>query len=274
MRILYLSDLHGRTKAYFEALERAKAAGAQAIINGGDLYPLGRNLFEVQRSFLEGFFVEFLDLCHKDGITFLATLGNMDLRGLDDIFRRILREVPGAFSLLEESANVGGYTFIGSAMTTDGPFSLKDRCLLDTSLSKVTRTSGPALLSDRQGIHMVPDWHQRITELPTLAEHLQGLPRAENPEKTLYVIHQPPYGTGLGIISSGADVGSHAVADFLVESGALLALHGHIHESPFSGGIWQSRLGRTICLQPGQLSGNGCVTVTIDLETLHFDRRC
>lgn len=66
-------------------------------------------------------------------------------------------------------------------------------------------------------------------------------------------------------------MGSGAVADFLAHSEALLSLHGHIHESPFVGGNWRSKIGRTTCVQPGQLSGSESVTVFIDLESLEMD---
>ncbi|MBN2290027.1 MAG: phosphoesterase, partial [Candidatus Glassbacteria bacterium] len=90
----------------------------------------------------------------------------------------------------------------------------------------------------------------------------------------VYVIHQPPAGVGQGMISEAADVGSRAVAEFLAERGGRLSLHGHIHESPFVGGRWRSKIGETTCVQPGQLTGDGCVSVVIDLESLEMDRSC
>ena len=69
------------------------------------------------------------------------------------------------------------------------------------------------------------------------------------------------------------DVGSLAVARFVERSGALLSLHGHIHESPSSGGTWRASLGRTQCVQPGQLSGGNCVSVLIDLPELEMERQ-
>jgi Icc-related predicted phosphoesterase len=49
-----------------------------------------------------------------------------------------------------------------------------------------------------------------------------------------------------------------------------LSLHGHIHESPEVSGRWYAKLGRTICIQPGQL--DEFTYVTIDLSTMKFDR--
>ena len=274
VKILYVSDLHGRTEAYEIALERAIAAGVQAIVNGGDVYPLGRDLFAVQRDFLSGYFSAYLERCRSHGIAYLATLGNMDLRGNDEAFRRLMAAAPGAYCLLEEATDFGGYTFIGSALTTDGPFALKDRCRRDLPDSAAHFSGGQALYSDPAGIHAVSDWSSRVRAMPSLSEHLNTLPRPENPRRTIYVLHQPPYGAGQGIISSGADVGSHAVAGFLERCGAPLSLHGHIHESPFCGGNWRARVGGTTCVQPGQLPGPQCVSVVIELETLQMERTC
>jgi len=272
LKILYSSDLHGHRGAYESVLDRAAALGVCAVVNGGDLYPLGPDLFGVQREFLETYFPDYLERVHKEGIAYLATLGNMDLRGHDGLFRRVIQQAPGAHSLLEASVYLGGYTFIGSAMSTDGPFSLKDRCLRDTVDSGLSSSTCRALVSDHRGIHEIDDWPQRVDKLPTLAEHFETLPQPEAAEKTIYVLHQPPLGVGQGIISSGTDVGSQAVADFLAGSEALLSLHGHIHESPFVGGNWRSRIGKTICVQPGQLPGREPVTVQIDLDSLEMER--
>jgi uncharacterized protein len=273
MRILYTTDIHGRTHCFDTVLERAATAGATAIVYGGDLMPLGPDLFAVQQAFLGNWLPEYIQRCARRGIALLATLGNMDLRGLDGMFGEVMNSAGNSLSLLDESAEFGGYTFVGCTMTTDGPFSLKDRCLRDLPDSVSPFGGGSALASGPGGIHRVDNWARRVTDLPSLAEHLNGLPLPENPQRTIYVIHQPPAGAGLGIIDSGVDVGSQAVKRFLEKSGALLSLHGHIHESPFSGGTWRAALGGTTCVQPGQLSGQDCVSVLIDLPDLKMERQ-
>lgn len=273
MKIIYATDFHGRKNCYEELLDRAVTARAEAIVNGGDLYPLGFDLFAVQREFLEDWLPGYLARCCERGVAFLATLGNMDLRAHDSLFREVMSQAGRAWSLVEQSAELAGLTFIGCAMTTDGPFSLKDRCLRDLPDSSALFGGGNALASDSDGIHHVENWQEHVNSQPCLREHLDTLPAPSDPEKTVYVLHQPPAGVGQGIIGSGADVGSRAVADFLENSGALLSLHGHIHESPFSGGQWRAKLGRTTCVQPGQLSGAECVSVLIDLPELEMELR-
>ncbi|MEA2063949.1 MAG: metallophosphoesterase [Gemmatimonadota bacterium] len=199
MRILYVTDLHGRVDAYEKVLERAAGAQVKAIVNGGDLFPLGPDLFAVQREFVTGYLPGHLERCAGFGLDFLSTLGNMDLCGLDDEFKRVMHAAPNAHILLEREATLEGYTFIGSPMTTDGPFSLKDRCLRDTACSAGPAQSGKALISDRYGIHQVEDWPAMRSLRPPLSEHLAGLPEPEERSRVIHVLHQPPSGLGLGM---------------------------------------------------------------------------
>jgi len=88
--------------------------------------------------------------------------------------------------------------------------------------------------------------------------------------KSVYVLHMPPYRLGLDKCSYGAEVGSKAIFNFLNKYQPKLSLHGHIHESPEVTGRWYAELGRTICIQPGQL--DEFTYVTIDLSTMKFNR--
>jgi len=272
LKILYVTDLHGRIAAYEKVLERAVRAGVRAIVNGGDIYPLGHDLFAVQKRFICGYLTVYLERCAQAGLDFLCTLGNMDLRGLDSEFLRIMAAAPNAHSLLDEMVELESFCFIGSPMTVDGPFALKDRCLRDTGDSADPPSAGRALVSENDGIHELGDWAKTRAELPSLSTHLAGLPSPRHADRAVYVIHQPPSGLGLGMISKIVDAGSQAVSDFLAVRKGRLSLHGHIHESPFIGGRWHAGLGGTTCVQPGQLSGSDCVSVVIDLENLQMDR--
>ena len=119
MRILYVTDLHGRAAAYEKVLERAESASVRAIVNGGDIYPLGPDLFAVQKEFLDSYLPGYLERCARAGLDYLCTLGNMDLRGLDSSFRRLMASAPNAHSLLDEMATFQGYSFIGTPMTVE-----------------------------------------------------------------------------------------------------------------------------------------------------------
>jgi Icc-related predicted phosphoesterase len=80
----------------------------------------------------------------------------------------------------------------------------------------------------------------------------------------------PPSRLGLDKCYDGGEVGSKAIYNFLEKYQPKLSLHGHIHESPEVTGRWYGKLGRTICIQPGQL--DEFTYVTIDLSMMKFDR--
>jgi Icc-related predicted phosphoesterase len=98
-----------------------------------------------------------------------------------------------------------------------------------------------------------------LAKIDALAEQIQDMERA------IFNIHVPPYGTGLDNapkldadlkpVQGGTvmvPVGSTAVRDAIERYQPLLTLHGHIHESR---GV--QRLGRTVCINPGSVYGEG-----------------
>jgi hypothetical protein len=91
-----------------------------------------------------------------------------------------------------------------------------------------------------------------LQALPTLADELAILAVQSEPGQTIYVLHSPPYATALDRLSDGRPVGSQAVRAFIEQHQPLLTLHGHIHESPTISGSYADRIGRTICVNPGQ----------------------
>lgn len=90
---------------------------------------------------------------------------------------------------------------------------------------------------------------------------------ASDPRRTVYLIHCPPYASGLDTAPlldatlrpkvTGGDlqrgpVGSTGVRQAIEEFRPLLSLHGHIHES---GG--EAKIGETLCLNPGSEAAFG-----------------
>jgi Icc-related predicted phosphoesterase len=95
-----------------------------------------------------------------------------------------------------------------------------------------------------------------------IAHAVDGLARRlEEPERTVFNVHCPPWDTHLDkaprldanmrpMPGAGGvqfmSVGSHAVRAAIESYGPMLGLHGHVHESPGA-----QKLGRTICINPG-----------------------
>src|SRR5215472_12395139 len=93
--------------------------------------------------------------------------------------------------------------------------------------------------------------------------------QAKDPKRTIFLIHCPPYGSGLDtapvldqnlrLQASAGDlmrgpVGSTGVLEAVQQVRPLLSLHGHIHES---GG--EKKIGPTLCVNPGSEAGSGVV---------------
>jgi uncharacterized protein len=95
------------------------------------------------------------------------------------------------------------------------------------------------------------------------------------PERTIFSLHCPPYGTGLDDAPqltaemdlkdagrSTVPVGSTAVREAIEEHQPALSLHGHIHEARGT-----KRLGKTLCINPGSSYEQGqLLGAVIDLD--------
>ncbi len=269
MRALFVTDLHGCEWKYEQLFEVAKDFQANLVINGGDMLPKDIDPFrqgEFIANNLDNHFARF----NSAGIYYLCYPGNDDLRIFDKQFENTCNKYSFVIYLAQRKFEVGGYEFIGMNWVVDYPFRLKDRCRMDTDDYTFQEQFGTGLLSTPDGWQEIDDWFTCAKMFPTIEEELELLVRPVDMAKSVYVLHMPPYRSGLDKCSYGAEVGSKAVYNFLKKYQPKLSLHGHIHESPEVTGLWYAKLGRTICIQPGQL--DELTYVTIDISTMKFDR--
>ncbi|HWD86193.1 MAG TPA: hypothetical protein VG321_10610 [Solirubrobacteraceae bacterium] len=117
----------------------------------------------------------------------------------------------------------------------------------------------------------------REEDEPQLAERIKAMVSqvTNSPERTIFSLHCPPYGTGLDDapeLTAEMDlkdaghavkpVGSTAVRDAIESFQPALSLHGHIHEARGT-----KRLGRTLCINPGSSYEQGqLLGAVIDVE--------
>jgi Icc-related predicted phosphoesterase len=117
----------------------------------------------------------------------------------------------------------------------------------------------------------------REEDEPQLAERIEKMVSqiTAAPERTIFSLHCPPYGTGLDDapeLTAEMDlkdaghavkpVGSTAVRDAIERFQPALSLHGHIHECRAT-----KRLGRTLCVNPGSSYEQGqLLGAVIDVE--------
>ena len=271
MRILFVTDLHGNAAKYRHVQFLAKKNKAAAVVNGGDMFPLEGDLHDSQREFTEGFLSGHFAEYEAAGIAYLGMPGNDDLKIHDAVFDKSCRPHKNIFSFAQRRAEINGFEFVGMNWVTDYPFRLKDRCRRDGPGYVFQEQFGSGVLSTPEGFKELKDWRAYAEGLPDMGQELAALPKPVNPAKAVYVIHMPPAGLGLDVISSGERVGSAAVRRFIERTAPLLTLHGHIHESPDVGGVWKAKAGRTVCVQPGQ-SKTALTYVLLDLNGMVMER--
>ncbi len=272
MKILFVTDLHGNTAKYRSVFEAAIKHGVVAVVNGGDMLTLDGDLHGSQRDFIEGFLSAYFAGYEKAGICHLGFLGNDDLKIHDNVFDEICRKHKHVVNLAQRRFALSCYEFIGMNWVADYPFRLKDRCRRDGPGYIFQEQFGSGLLSTPEGFRELEDWPSYAATLPTIEDELAALPKPTASSRAIYVIHTPPFGLGLDVISSGEQAGSQAVSRFIGKTRPLLTLHGHIHEAPLITGIWKAKIGETICVQPGQLKANTLSYALIDLESMEMER--
>ncbi len=269
MKILYTSDLHGNIKKYDQLYAATKKNNIAMVINGGDMFPVGKSLFkqdEFIETQLDNHFKKFADL----NIHYLCFPGNDDLIIFDSLFNSICQKYEYIHNIAQKKISISNYEFIGMNWVCDYPFRLKDRCRMDDNYFVFEKQYGTGVLSTSDGWKEIKDWASFAKGLPTIEDELKNLPKPKKSLKTIYVIHMPPASIGLDVCNHGAKVGSKALYQFLEDQQPLLSLHGHIHESPSVTGIWKAEIGKTICIQPGQL--DSFTYVLIDTETMIIKR--
>jgi uncharacterized protein len=284
MKILFTSDLHGEETLYRQILDIGREAGAEGLILGGDLLPTLRQVRRYeemvgeQKAFIDAFLLPFFR------------------KGLETQFRRILI-VPGnwdpAYPEIFAAPPEGlvdldrkrfrlesDYEFIGYPFVPPTPFRPKDYEKMDDPDSPWPPQKNPSYVRSSQPPYELSpvDPGPYLREKGTIEMDLEELPVPDDMGKTIYVMHSPPFGTNLDVIPGGHFVGSRSIRRFIETAQPLLALHGHIHEAPRLSGKFSDRIGRTLCLNPGQLlpgneGGPRLQGVVFDLEDLTSIRK-
>jgi len=276
MKVLYFTDLHGSRWKRERAAKLAIAQKVNVVIDGGDILPY---LDDDVSDFIENAFRPFCASLNAAGITFLFMAGNDDPIVFDRFMADAIKDCPLVHRIAQRKISLGRYDFIGMNWVNDYHFRLKDRCRLDYPGAPLEEQDGPPVIYGQEA--KIDNWEKYVRGLPTIRHELQRLPKPRRLARPVYVIHMPPYHLGLAMINrrglGRADVGSKSVYDFIQKRQPWLTLHGHIHESPEITGIWKRRLGKTLCIQPGQKGsrspdGDRLVYISIDLETRAVQR--
>jgi uncharacterized protein len=274
MRLAYTADLHGDIGSYRALLDLAAASGAEAAVVGGDLLPHSPRLADAiarQRSFVDEQLRPLLAAfrANHPEIDVYLLPGNDDwaaaiaaLRGLEA--EGLARQLHERTYQLEDTPGGGPLWLAGYACVPVTPFSIKDY---------ERRDDGPlppysfGMAYTSAGGAVEPATSEAIAALPSIDEALAALAERSDPERTIFVCHTPPAGTGLDLMPRGRHVGSRALRAFIERRAPLLTLHGHIHEAPELSGRYAERIGRTWCVNPGHERQRFCA-VTLDTSDI------
>jgi Icc-related predicted phosphoesterase len=284
-RIYFVTDLHGSSKCFRKFINAAPIYRADVLVLGGDiagkaLQTIVRGtdgkwrctFIGTEYAVEDGPELAALERLIEDHgyYPYRAEPGELDARRADGSLDRLFADLMVArltawLALADERLRPAGtplYLMLGN----DDPVELL--AVLDRAPWGI-HAEGKALEIDDHhqmlswGYSNVTPWHSHREQTEEgLDRALRGMAAAvPDMARAIVNVHVPPFGTQLDeapvldaelrvVQQAGqvkfAPVGSTAVRSFLEETGPMLGLHGHIHESA---GI--RRLGRTIAINPG-----------------------
>ena len=256
MKIIYTADLHGIEALYYGLFRLAVNWRADAIIIGGDLLPK-HGAFSTSVDNQRDYIIRFMKPKLEEILDELAGLEVFAMMGNDDwlINMQFLEELQsqGLLKLLHNEKYPLGKEFeiIGYGNVPPTPFSIKDSERLDTADAPIEPQHFAAYVSTDNGITEI-DATSYFTRHHRIDQELANLPAPKSYEKTVYVMHAPPFRTNLDVLYDGRSVGSRAIRQFIETNQPYLTLHGHIHESPSRSGSYWDKIGNTVCINPGQ----------------------
>ncbi len=262
MKVLFTADLHGRRNLIEEMMELALKERVHCIILGGDILPTlipspialinGRADFQDdltgQLRFVDNYIVPaFASFqASNPGIKTLYIPGN---HGWIPAVERLIKALPHLVCIHKKTLYLDDLAFFGYACVTDSTFWVKDYARRDCKNDPYV-PSKFAIVSDTDRLRESPNG-EYAAKNPSIEEDLFDV-SFDNPAKTICVFHCPPYNSGLDTLHNNKPIGSRAIRNFLERTQPMVSLHGHIHESPYMSGIYQTRIGNCLAINPGQ----------------------
>lgn len=250
-------------------LRIAEREDVDSIIVGGDLVPHGLpgtkrfGLLQAQGIYLKDVLIPAIrDFKLKKDIQVYLDLANDDFISNRTILKTYAEDHSGSLNLLHMRKHkfANNVDIIGYMAVPPTPFAIKDWEKPDSGeypyiqgnrikLKGYISTGGELeeTLLDLESDDTIENDLDRISEI------VAG--------PFIFVSHSPPYNTPLDTLFDGGHVGSISIRRFIEKwskSGELLAsLHGHIHESAVKSGSISTILENSLCVNPGQGSGDG-----------------
>lgn len=256
MKLLYAADLHGNLAFYRKLFTFAVRKKADTIVVGGDLLPKTgeyKTLISEQQQFITGTLHPLL-LAFRDSnsaVDVFLMMGNDDfqvnLHLLEDMEKQgLCKLLHMRVNPLTEDLSIAGYSCVRPT-----PFSAKDWERYDDQQRVLQPGPYKPVISTANGLIDINE-QEWFDSHATIEEDLEELAKMSDPGRTIYVLHDPPYGTALDVLYNGRHIGSAAVRRFIEQHQPPAVLSGHIHESPKVSGKVMDSIGETLCVNPGQ----------------------
>lgn len=300
MKLFYATDVHGSEICWKKFISGGKFYEVDTLILGGDMtgkaiVPIiaqGNDRYKVtlleQETILEG--QEEVDgmvkmirdrgyypyVTNPDEVSEISnTPGRSDELFLDQVTKTLERWMEYADDKLE-GTGIGCYVCPGN----DDVFEIDD---VIASSKTVTHAEGNVIQLDENHEMVSSGWSNPTpwdTHREEPDEDLESrieaiIAQANDPERAIFNLHPPPYGSGLDEAPeltkdlrpthagrALVPVGSKAVLSVIKKYQPLLGLHGHIHEGK---GTWKYK--RTLCINPGSMYEQGILHgAVVDLK--------
>ncbi len=220
----------------------------------GDLLPKKADLrAPIQRRFIKGYFNDYMARLESENITFIGILGNDDLEIVEPDYLDMISKYKNIYNIDGNKMDIEKISFIGLSKVLDTPFFRKDRIVIEEGQEMPKQLKEVVYVNKCQEPLTIDEWKEyRKHHVSYMEQELMNLPKPTEGHKGIYIFHDPPYGIGLDNCKDGDKVGSKAISKYIKNSNSYMSFHGHIHESPKISGNWYGKLGKTICIQPGQ----------------------
>ncbi|HLN52232.1 MAG TPA: metallophosphoesterase [Lentimicrobium sp.] len=240
----FVSDLHGDKKKYELLAREITRNKPPFLFLGGDLLPHMKISEKQKDASVNPFFEEFMfplfkSLQHQLGCNYpevYLIAGNDDYKSdLPGFIEGVKKDL---WKFLNNSkVKFGPYHIYGYSYVPPTPFRIKDWEKYDIDFKLDSESTSPD-----SGYKSVPD---DINSPKTIAEDLNLLINSDSLERSILIMHSPPYNSALDKISGGKSIGSRAIADLINSKQPYITLHGHAHETVSLTGNWHTQFNRT-----------------------------
>jgi Icc-related predicted phosphoesterase len=247
---LSTSDIHGNIVHYEEIKRIVIERKISFVFFCGDLLPKKGGLWhpknktrtiQMQRNFIQKYFLKYLKKLSKYAYIY-AIFGNDDFKSNYDLFKKInskiffLKNQTVRLPIPNKEIYIAGYPYVSLTPFLQKDWEKWDYYPVYAHNHKTYRVDG---YTSKGGKHYPINFLNHADGLSSISEDLKQLSQYQDPKKTIYLIHEPPYNTPLDMVKKNniyiknnlLHVGSRAVRKFIEMYHPFLTIHGHIHET-------------------------------------------